>query len=97
MAIDTNERVASRVRAVAAERRVTQSELATALSISKMSMSRRFNGITPFTIADLTNAAQFLDVPLTELLSRSTPSTPSSGVPSPQGPGEGVTSVSGGR
>lgn len=30
-------------------------------------------------------------------LAMSTPSTPSSDVPSPQGPGEGVTSVSGGR
>lgn len=30
-------------------------------------------------------------------LAKATPSTPSSGVPSPQGPGEGVTSVSGGR
>ena len=71
MAIHTNEDVASRVRGLAAERRSTQQQLAAALNISEMAISRRINGRTPFTPEELitlarhfrVNVAYFFDTP----------------------------------
>lgn len=62
MAILTNEDVAGKVRGIAAERRVPQSELAEALRVSKMAMSRRFTAQTPFTPEELSKLADHFGV-----------------------------------
>lgn len=60
MAIVSNEQVAAKVRGVAAERRATQADLAEALHMSAMAMSRRFSGNVPFTGEDLSRIADVL-------------------------------------
>lgn len=64
MAIVTNSDVAGKVRGVAAEKRVSQAELADAISVSRMSMSRRFRGDTPFTAEELSKIANRLGTPV---------------------------------
>ena len=73
MAIETSAAVAGRVRAFAAERRVSQTDLADALGMSKMAISRRFNGVVPFAVDELGQVAGFFDIPILALLSPSTP------------------------
>lgn len=74
MAIETSDAVAGRVRAFSAERRISQANLATAIGMSKMSMSRRFNGAVPFTVDELGRIADYFDVGLDALIL--SPSTP---------------------
>lgn len=62
MAVQTNADVAAKVRGIAAERRVNQAEIARSLALSKMAVSRRFAGQTPFTPDELIRLAQRLDV-----------------------------------
>ena len=64
MTIRTNADVAAKVRGVAAERLVSQGELAAALNISRMSMSRRFSGQTAFAPAELIALALLFNVPV---------------------------------
>lgn len=66
MAIRTNEDVAGRVRGIAAERRVSHAQLADTLGVTKMSMSRRMNGHTPFTAEELIRISEPLGVPATQ-------------------------------
>lgn len=64
MAILTNEEVADRVRGVAAEKRLSRAEIAERLSVTPMSLSRRFNGQTPLTAAELSSLSHILSVPV---------------------------------
>lgn len=64
MAILNNADVAGKVRGIAAERRIQQSELAKTLHISKMAMSRRFTAQTAFTPEELIRLAAHLGVPV---------------------------------
>lgn len=64
MAILSNADVAGKVRGAAAEKRVTQAELAQALSMSEMAMSRRMKGETPFAPEELSRLADALSTPV---------------------------------
>ena len=64
MAILSNADVANKVRGVAAEKRVTQAELAFALSMTEMAMSRRMKGQTPFSPEELSRMADVLSTPV---------------------------------
>ena len=57
MAVLTNEDVAAKVRGVAGERRESQASLAPVIGTSRMAMSRRFKGETPFTPEELIKLA----------------------------------------
>jgi transcriptional regulator with XRE-family HTH domain len=54
------DRVAAAVRAEVARRKVTQQQLAELLGVHQMSVSRRLNGQTPFTAAEILTVAEFL-------------------------------------
>lgn len=56
--------VASKVRGIAAEKRVKQGDLAAALSVSRMAIVRRFNGSVPFTDRELIALSECLGVPV---------------------------------
>lgn len=56
--------VADKVRGIAAEKRVRQAQLAEALNISKMAITRRFNGSVPFTDRELIVLGRYLNVPV---------------------------------
>lgn len=64
MTVMTNAEVAGKVRGAAAERRVRQAELAAALSMSEMAMSRRMQGQTPFSPEELSRLGDVLRVPV---------------------------------
>ena len=61
--MDTHtQRVAAAVRAEMARRKATQAQLAEILGVHQMSVSRRLNGRTPFTAAEILQVAEFLGV-----------------------------------
>jgi transcriptional regulator with XRE-family HTH domain len=60
--------VAGEVRAVLARRQISGKQLASQLGMSQFAISRRLRGETPFSIDELAASAEFLGVPLTELL-----------------------------
>ena len=62
------ERVAASVRAEVARRKVTQQQLADLLGMHQMSVSRRLNGHTEFTVSELATVAEFLGVPVASLI-----------------------------
>lgn len=64
MTVTTNDDVAAKVRGIAAEKRVTQASLADSINLSRMAMSRRFGGETPFTPEELIKLSQVLDTPV---------------------------------
>lgn len=64
MAILSNADVASKVRGVAAEHRTTQVDLAAALRMSPMAISRRMSGATPFTPEELIAISRHFGVPV---------------------------------
>lgn len=64
MAILSNAEVADRVRGVAAERRLSRGQIAATLQVTPMSLSRRLNGQTPLTAAELSALSDLLDVPV---------------------------------
>ncbi len=64
MSIQTTPSVAAKVRGIAAEKRVRQVDLASALNLSKMGVTRRFNGSVPFSDRELIVLAKYLDVPV---------------------------------
>ena len=64
MAIQTTPSVAAKVRGIAAEKQVRQAELASVLSLSKMGITRRFNGSVPFTDRELILLGKHLGVPV---------------------------------
>jgi len=56
------------VRARAARNMVTQTELAEALGVSQVAVSRRLRGVVPFDVAELAAVAVLLGCEITELL-----------------------------
>jgi transcriptional regulator with XRE-family HTH domain len=54
--------VADRVRGIAAEKRVRQSDVAEHLGLSRVAVARRFNGHVAFSPSELINIATFLGV-----------------------------------
>lgn len=57
-----------RLRSLLVEREVHEATLALALGLSKSAMSRRMNGAMEFRLAELRSIADFLEVPLEQLL-----------------------------
>lgn len=67
MTIQTQRRtvsVADKVRGIAVEKRVRQADLAAALNVSRMAVTRRLNGTVPFTDRELIKLSERLDVPV---------------------------------
>ena len=62
--------LASKVRAAVAEKRVTQVALATAISATRKTLSRKMNGKSPFGASELERIGQILGVPASELMRR---------------------------
>lgn len=62
--IETNEDVAAKVRGCAAEKRISQAQLADALSLSKMQMHRRYHGELPYTPAQLIRISRLVESPV---------------------------------
>jgi|GEM_PF-1827383 len=56
--------VADRVRGIAVAKRVRQAELAVALGVSRMAVTRRLNGTVPFTDRELILLSKRLAVPV---------------------------------
>lgn len=61
---DTTERIASKVRGVAAEHRFTQQRIADTLGISRTSVVERINGRVPFSAAEVFALSQATGAPL---------------------------------
>ena len=55
-------KIAARVRGLAAEKNITQMQLAAALGIAQPAVSRRMRGITPWSLDELAVLGQLLDV-----------------------------------
>ena len=64
MAIKTNADVASKIRGLAAERRISRIAMAETLNVSEMSISRRMNGTTPFSAEELSRLSNLMDTPV---------------------------------
>lgn len=60
----TTERIANRVRGLAAEHRFTQAHIAALLGLSRTSVVERFNGRVPFTATELFDLASAMGVPV---------------------------------
>lgn len=56
--------VADKIRGIAAEKRVTQAQLALSLQLSRMAVVRRLNGSVPFTDRQLRVLSARLQVPV---------------------------------
>ena len=56
--------ISGKVRSVAAEYRASQSQLADALSLSRMAITRRMNGSVQWSGKDLAILADYFDVPV---------------------------------
>lgn len=67
MAFMTNatERIADKVRGLAAENRFTQQRIADTLKISRTSVVERMNGRVPFTAAEVLTLAEAMNEPVT--------------------------------
>lgn len=63
-----SEAVAAEIRAELARRRIRQAKLAALLGISQVSVSRRLSGETPFDINELVKVAEFLGIPVSDIL-----------------------------
>lgn len=64
----TDARLAANVRAEMARRRVPQQTVAQRLGVSQSAVSRRVAGHTPFTVAELVQVADLLDLTLSDLI-----------------------------
>lgn len=60
--------VADRVRGIAAEKRIRQSDVAQHLGISRVAVARRFNGHVAFSPSELINLSDLLGVPAGDFL-----------------------------
>lgn len=65
---ERSQQVAGEVRALLARRRISGKQLAAHLGISQFAVSRRLRGETPFSIDELSCAAEFLGVPVEQLI-----------------------------
>ncbi len=64
MAIHNPSAVTDKIRGIAAEKRVRQADIAEALNVSKMAVTRRFNGSVPWTDRELIILSDRLGVPV---------------------------------
>ena len=64
MTNQTTPDVPSKVRGIAAEKRVRQSDIAEVLHVSRMAVGRRFNGTVPFTANELIALSKHFGVPV---------------------------------
>lgn len=62
-------RIAERIRQAIQVRRITQVELATALRVSESTIQRRLNAERRFSVTEVARAAEFLNIPIAELMS----------------------------
>lgn len=62
------QRVALEVRVLLTRRQLRGADLAAALDVSPASVSAKINGRTPFSLEDLERIAEWLNVPVTDLL-----------------------------
>lgn len=62
---DTKERIAAKVRGVAAEHRFTQQRIADTFGISRAAVVERINGRVPFTGVELLTLASAMNEPIT--------------------------------
>lgn len=69
MTSQTTPDVAGEVRAVAARKRIRQSDLAEMLHLSRMAVHRRMTGAVPFTADELIALSRAMDVPVGEFFS----------------------------
>lgn len=60
--------VAGEIRALLARRQASGKQLASHLGMSQFAISRRLRGETPFSIDELAAAAEFLGVPMSDLV-----------------------------
>lgn len=86
----TTQVIADKVRGVAAERRVTQQDIATALGISRTSVAERFAARVPYTAPEIFTLSILLHVPV----NRFYPDPQSTPVPEATPPAVSVTGVS---
>lgn len=77
------ERIANRVRGLAAEHRLTQQRIAEVLGISRTSVGERFNGRVPFTATEMLALANEMGLPVARLYPE--PHMPALGSPFPAG------------
>lgn len=63
----TTQRVAANVRAEAAARRISGTKLAQAVGVTRSTMYRRLDGLTPWPVDELERVAQFLKVSVESL------------------------------
>lgn len=68
MRTDVRERVAGAVRAEVARRQITRPQIASAIGVSLATVGRRLAGEQDFTVTELAEMADLLDVPLLRLL-----------------------------
>ncbi len=71
MAQTPTERVAATVRAELARRSISGRQLARHLDASPSAMHRRLSGVQPFDVAELAQVAEFLGLPLSDLVETS--------------------------
>lgn len=62
------QRVALEVRVLLTRRQLRGADLAAALDVSPASISSKLNGRTPFSLEEVERIAEWLNVPLTDLL-----------------------------
>lgn len=65
---DNREAIAAEVRAAAGRAGMRQVDLVRSTSISRQSLSRKWNGDAPFTVDELIEIARALDIPPSHLL-----------------------------
>lgn len=63
-----SQHAAGEIRAHLARRQISGKTFAARLGLSQFAVSRRLRGQTPFSIDELSRAAEFLGVPLVDLL-----------------------------
>lgn len=64
----TQEQIAENVRVLLARRQIVQADLARAMGMSNTRLSRRIRGVAPFKAEELAAVADFLDIPISDLL-----------------------------
>lgn len=67
-AITPNEAVSAEIRAEIARRNITKAQLAQLLGWGPMKLSRRINGETEWTVAEVHEIAQALEIPTVQLV-----------------------------
>lgn len=70
---NTTERIAARVRGIAAEKRFTQERIANTLGISRSSVVERYAGRVPFSATEVLILAEAMNEPVSRFFPREAP------------------------